>query len=60
MAVTIKYMSMPTCCRECRFCKWDSRYEEYYCYASMFPLECTDKIYETERLDNCPLSEDLK
>lgn len=51
---------MPTCCRECRFCKWDSRYEEYYCYASMFPLECTDKIYETERLDNCPLSEDLK
>ena len=55
--VIIKDMAMPHHCRECRFCKWDSRYEEYYCYASMFPLECTDKEYETKRLEICPLKE---
>lgn len=56
MAVKIE-MEMPESCRECRFCKWDSKYEEYYCYAHLIPVDCTENIYEKVRLNICPLNE---
>ena len=56
MAVKIE-MDMPKNCRECRFCRYDNKYEEYYCYAILVPIDITEKVYEYIRQTHCPLQE---
>lgn len=50
-------MEMPKYCRECRFCRYDSKYEEYYCYANLVPIDITENVYEHIRQTQCPLQE---
>lgn len=55
--VYIEGFKMPTKCKECRFCKYDSRYENHYCYASFLPLDLEEVIYKDIKSMLCPLRE---
>lgn len=55
--VYIKDMEMPQKCAECRFCKYDSRYENHYCYATILPLDLEEVIYKGIKSILCPLRE---
>lgn len=51
-------MEMPKSCRECRFCRYDDKYEEFYCYANyLIPSDVTESVYEHIRRTQCPLHE---
>ena len=56
MAIKIE-MDMPKSCRECRFCRYDCMYKEYYCYATLIPFDVTESVYEHIRRTQCPLQE---
>lgn len=56
MSVKIE-MEIPENCRECRFCRFDCTYREYYCYAGLIPFDVTEIIYERIRRPQCPLQE---
>ena len=55
--VMVKGMQMPNNCRECRFCRYDAMYKEFYCYANLIPIDITENVYEHIRQTQCPLQE---